>query len=166
MLFFSNLAARVDVHGPAVFEVTHPLADVKAALEAAITTVLRLQAALGAAAEGSSLNLCVSDGEQLLAIRFRSSATEHPPSLYYSTVAGVTLNRRFPDHPNGNLKGQAAAQDARGGLRAADQHGPHVIVASEPTTYKEDDWALIPKNQCVMVGKDMKVVVAPVDVHF
>src|SRR2546430_7645989 len=33
-------------------------------------------------------------------------------------------------------------------------HGAHVIVASEPTTYKEQEWNLIPKNHCCIVGKD------------
>jgi glutamine amidotransferase len=163
MLFFSNLAARVNIHGPAVFETAHALANVKAALESAISTVLRLQAGLGARAEASSLNVCVSDGAQLLAVRFRNAATEHPPSLYYSTVAGVALNRKFPGHPD-SLVQDAAAQGAGG--RAADEHGRHVIVASEPTTFKKEEWHLIGKNQCVMVGKDMEVVLAPVDVQF
>jgi glutamine amidotransferase len=164
MLFFTHLAARVDVHGPAVFETAHPLADVKAALESAIAAVLRLQAALGAGAERNSLNICVTDGAQLLAVRFRNSATEHPPSLYYSTAAGATLNRRFPGHPDGAA--QAAVHGARDGLRAESAHGRHVIVASEPTTYKEEEWVLVPKNQCVMVGKDMNIVIVPMEVQF
>ena len=44
--------------------------------------------------------------------------------------------------------------------------GDHVIVASEPTTFRKEDWELIPKNQCVMVGRDMVVRRAPVAVEF
>lgn len=38
-------------------------------------------------------------------------------------------------------------------LKDADEHGAHVIIASEPTTYKEHEWELIEKNTCVMVDK-------------
>lgn len=30
-------------------------------------------------------------------------------------------------------------------------------MASEPTTYDENEWNLIPKNNAVIVGKDMQV---------
>ena len=51
-------------------------------------------------------------------------------------------------------------------LLAAHEHGDHVIVASEPTTFRKEDWELIPKNTCVMVGKDMSVRREPVRVTF
>ena len=44
------------------------------------------------------------------------------------------------------------------GLDPAD-HGLHLIVASEPSTYKAEDWHLIGKNQCVVAspGKGFEV---------
>ena len=38
--------------------------------------------------------------------------------------------------------------------RKADDHGSHVIVASEPSTYRSKEWDLIEKNHCVLVEKD------------
>ncbi|KAJ7031821.1 N-terminal nucleophile aminohydrolase [Mycena alexandri] len=173
MLFFTYLARRVDVHGPQVFEVQHPLSDVKAALEEAITTVIRLQrealAEGGAGApafEPSSLNVAITDGSRLLAVRFRDHPTEHPPSLYLSTTAGATLNRKYPGHPDADHpRNQAAAQEGPNGAENA-AHGEHVVIASEPTTYKKEEWELIHKNECIMVGEDMKVVREPVNVAF
>ena len=42
-------------------------------------------------------------------------------------------------------------------MKAAHEHGAHVIVASEPTTFKEEDWELIPKSMCFMVRKNVVV---------
>ncbi|KAF8756164.1 Glutamine amidotransferases class-II [Rhizoctonia solani] len=102
----------------------------------------------------SSLNVCTTDGEELLAFRFRSSEVEQPPSLYYSTSAGVTLNRKYPGHPN-YFKWEDPG-DAATGLVGPDElrpeaYGNHVIVASEPTTKDEGEWERVPKNKAVMV---------------
>ncbi|EMD39692.1 hypothetical protein CERSUDRAFT_150345 [Gelatoporia subvermispora B] len=161
-LFFTFLEQD---KGPAAWDATHPIADVKQALELAIAKVLEFQDAYvkrsGAAPQASSINIAITDGTQLLAIRFRNHATEHPPSLYYSTTAGITLNRKYPGHPD-----QEGADNGSANLKAPHEHGDHVIVASEPTTYKKHDWQLIPKNQCVMVPPDMQMQLVPVDVQF
>ncbi|KZT67090.1 N-terminal nucleophile aminohydrolase [Daedalea quercina L-15889] len=158
-LFFTILEGR---RGAKAWETSHPLAEVKAAMEEAITKVIEVQKRVmgsdGAGLDGSSLNLAITDGTQLLAIRFRNHATEHPPSLYYSTKAGVTLNRKYPDHPDEGVD--------RDGLKAESEHGEHVIVASEPSTYKEHDWRLIQKNHCIMVDVNMQLQEVPVDVAF
>jgi len=100
----------------------------------------------------SSLNFTVTDSCQLLAVRFSSMDKFEPPSLYYSTVAGSTLNRKFPDHPDGKEVRKKA-------VRATHEHGKHAIVASEPNTYKTEDWHLVPPNSFVLVGKYFNVVV-------
>ena len=121
-----------------------------AAMHSAVKTVIELQAKiLGSKAHPNSLNLAVTDGTKLVAYRFRNNAEEQPPSLYYSTKAGVTLNRKYPDHPDGvNTPHQS------GQVKDAAEHGNHVIVASEPSTYKDQDWILMGKNQCLMVDTD------------
>lgn len=103
----------------------------------------------------SSLNFAVTDSCQLVAVRFSSINELEPPSLYYSTTAGSTLNRKFPDHPDGII-------EKRKTMRAAHEYGKHVIVASEPSTYKKKDWHLVPPNSFVLVDKDLSVVIEKV----
>ncbi|EIN05716.1 N-terminal nucleophile aminohydrolase [Punctularia strigosozonata HHB-11173 SS5] len=158
-LFFTYLAGE---KGAAAWDASHSLEEVKAALEKAVTTVISVQHQTlpkkGIEFNASSLNVAVTDGTQLLAIRFRNHPTEHPPSLYFSTRAGVTLNRKYPGHPDG------ASPSILANIRAAEEHGEHVIVASEPTTYQKGDWQLVPKNHCLMVGSDMQVDCVPFNV--
>ncbi|EPQ55725.1 N-terminal nucleophile aminohydrolase [Gloeophyllum trabeum ATCC 11539] len=159
-LFFTYLAER---RGPDVWDQRHPLEEVKAALERAVQKIIDIQKEVlpkkGVEYGASSLNIAITDGEQLLTIRFRNSATEHPPSLYLSTTAGVTLNRKYPGHPDKEVNNVA-------NRKKAEEHGDHVIVASEPTTYQKHQWELIQKNECIMVGTDMVVKKAPVNVTF
>ncbi|CCL99479.1 uncharacterized protein FIBRA_01497 [Fibroporia radiculosa] len=141
---------------------SQPLSDAKCAFEGAITRILEIQNQVmgraGAQVEASSLNCVVTDGTQLLAIRFRNHSTEHPPSLYLSTRAGATLNRKYPGHPN------HVEESGQGDLGDESEHGEHVIVASEPTTYKEKEWELIGKNECVMVGVNMVLSQVSLDI--
>ena len=136
----------------------YSLAEMKQALQDTFHTIVKLQKKILGQdkTEASSLNVCCSDGEQMIAFRFRNHKIEQPPSLYWSTTAGVTLNRKFPDHPDG-AENTTANQDAK-------EHGVHVIVASEPTTYKQKEWNLIEKNHAVLVGKDGKHVSEPIEV--
>ncbi|KAI0685011.1 N-terminal nucleophile aminohydrolase [Cytidiella melzeri] len=159
-LFFTYLE---EDKGAQSWESSHPLADVKLALEKAISKIIEIQKEVIPAdkLEASSLNLAVTDGEQLLTIRFRNHATQHPPSLYYSTKAGVTLNRKYPGHPD-----QQGKDNGKQNLKAEEEHGRHVIVASEPSTFHAPDWHLIPKNECIMVGRDMEVRHEKVNVQF
>jgi glutamine amidotransferase len=68
--------------------------------------------------------------------------------LYFSTRAGTTLNRKYPDHPDGDKRPD------EGQRKDEKEHGRHVIVASEPSTYIEEDWNIINKNQYLIVHKD------------
>ena len=139
--------------GKSSWEKTYPVAAMRDALKKAMGTVIKLQSSAVEASkrQANSLNVCASDGSQLVAFRCRNHALEQPPSLYYSTHAGVTLNRKYPDHPDG-----AENPDA---IMKPEDHGRHVIVASEPSTYKKRDWELIEKNHAVLVevGGELKV---------
>ena len=136
-----------DGKGKASWEQQYPVPKMRDALQKAIGSVVDLQRQkLGDQAQANSLNVAVTDGTQLVAFRYRNHAVEQPPSLYYSTTAGVTLNRKYPDHPDGKENPHAH--------RKVDDHGSHVIVASEPSTYRSKEWDLIEKNHCVLVAKD------------
>ena len=135
---------------PAQWEEYHSVEEIRDALQKTIATIIEIQTkSLADKAQPNDLNIAITDGVSLVACRFRNHATEQPPSLYYSTTAGVTLNRQFPDHPNGakgphgsgkgkSANGKQAAHGAEGhnpnAQRDASDHGKHVIVASEPTT--------------------------------
>ena len=130
------------------FENVYPASKMAEAMHKAVATVIELQRkCIGDEKRlPNSLNLCATDGIKLVAYRFRNHATSQPPTLYYSTKAGTTLNRKYPDAADGVHV--AGVTDVG---RDANEHGFHLIVASEPSTYKESEWELIGKNQFVVV---------------
>ena len=67
------------------------------------------------------------------------------PHILTSTL-GATLNRKYPDHPDGANNPRASKPEK--------EHGKHIIVASEPTTYKMEQWNLIEKNHALVVEAD------------
>jgi glutamine amidotransferase len=137
----------------------HTTQQLKKALEETIHEVIAIQSdIMGKEVEASSLNIAITDGKSLVACRYRNHSTEQPPSLYVSTTAGVTLNRQFPDHPDGG-KGDHGVATVSGEVqghnpnahRCNEAHGKHVIIASEPSTYRIQDWTLVKKNHMVLV---------------
>lgn len=168
----TNASSETDPSIPASWEGHHSPAQIVSALRKTISTIISTQRSLlGSNAQPNDLNIAVTDGLSFVACRFRNHATEQPPSLYYSDTAGVTLNRQFPDHPDGakgphgsgngkSVNGKKAAKGALGhnphASRDASEHGKHFIVASEPTTYKDAEWTLIEKNRVVFVDANGK----------
>lgn len=167
-----NCASETDPSIPASWETQHTPSELLSALRKTISNILSIQTTLlGSSAQPNDLNIAVTDGLSFVACRFRNHITEQPPSLYYSSTAGVTLNRQFPDHPDGaqgphgsgkgkSANGKKAAKGAQGhnphASKDAGEHGKHFIVASEPTTYKDEEWTLIEKNRVVFVDSDGK----------
>ncbi|EXJ79063.1 hypothetical protein A1O3_08564 [Capronia epimyces CBS 606.96] len=143
-LYITHLTKAVG-GGPDSWQRQYTTAEMQNALVTAFQAVIELQQkVLGAQnVKACSLNVCCTDGDQMVAVRLRNHVIEQPPSLYWSNKAGVTLNRKYPDLPSG-----AANPNA---IKSASEHGSHVIVASEPTTYKIEDWALIEKNHALLV---------------
>ena len=129
----------------------YPIEMMAEAMHRAVKTVISAQKKLlGKKAAPNSLNLCATDGVNMIAYRFRNHATEAPPSLYYSTKAGTTLNRKYPDRADGmDVPGRYSG-------KAVESHGKHLIVASEPSTYKKEDWTLIGRNQVLLAEADGK----------
>ncbi|KAF9880115.1 glutamine amidotransferase class-II [Colletotrichum karsti] len=111
-----------------------------------------------AGGEGSSrapntLNLVVTSGSSLVALRYASPKNHEPPSLYYSTKAGPTLNRKFKGNPDETGDGgNNGSGDKR--LEKGD-HSTHVVVASEPSTRNSDEWELIEPSQMVLVDENI-----------
>ena len=138
--------------GKKSWEQEYSVSEMRDAIKKAIEAVVQLQRSkLDDKAVPNSLNVAATDGTQIVAFRFRNHKSDQPPSLYYSTSAGVTLNRKYPDHPDGKEKEDPQAP------KKAEQHGSHVIIASEPSTYKAKQWTLIEKNHCIMVEKNGSV---------
>ncbi|ESK93995.1 hypothetical protein Moror_12889 [Moniliophthora roreri MCA 2997] len=152
-----HLAALYFTHLGDDWNAVYHLEDMKKALERAIADVFELQLRLPGVTTplaASSLNLCTTDGDQLMAFRYRNSEAEQPPSLYLSESAGITLNRKFVYHPDFTRDedpGEYAAGLVGNDALPPEAHGNHVIVASEPTTRNVDEWTLIPKNKAVLV---------------
>ena len=147
-MYITNLT-RNQGGGPASWERQYTTEEMLQALRDACHQIIQLQQkTLGAEnVQACSLNVCCTDGTQLIACRVRNHAIENPPSLYYSTTAGVTLNRKYADHPD------AGKDNPHTPTKEASEHGKHVIVASEPTTYKIEEWKVIEKNHAVVVDK-------------
>lgn len=144
--------------GSQSWERTYEPEEMLAALVAAFKTIIDLQQqALGPEnVQACSLNVCCTDGRQMVAVRLRNHAIENPPSLYWSTKAGITLNRKYPDDPSGASNPNAS--------KKASEHGKHVIVASEPTTYKVDDWKLIEKNHGLLIDANGNCTEKKIDI--
>lgn len=141
---------------PAAFEREYTVDSMGGALQETVRLLLRVQkdvlAEQGVERKANSLNLCATDGKKLVAVRFRNHITSQPPTLYYSTKAGVTLNRKYPDVASGLYVPGVSDSGLQEG-----EHGRHVIVASEPSTYKEEDWELMPKNSVLEVDEEGEV---------
>ncbi|BFZ62406.1 hypothetical protein YB2330_003500 [Saitoella coloradoensis] len=149
------------------WECRQPLEKLRDTMRETVKTLLEMIKEVpeetGAMGAHSSLNFAVTDGIQLLALRFSSSPEQEPPSLYYSTKAGITLNRKYPDHPDGQEAAKAHKQCGLGGNKMPGEHGKHVIVASEPSTYKEEEWELVPRDNIVLVDDKREVKLELID---
>lgn len=157
-LFFTFLTESSSAPSASSLQHTYSIDDMKSALFKTLQAIESLQHALPSSEpfQPSALNIAITNGSSLLCLRYRPHPTESPPSLYYSTTAGVLLDRRFEGHPDGGEeKGRAEGGEKKGG---------HVVVASEPSTYKEEDWKLIPKNSVLWVeskGGEVQVEEVP-----
>ena len=154
-----------------VWEYRHSLQDLRKAVEKTIQQIIVFQ--LEAAQEengglpiemqkllASNINISLSDGYQLLAIRCRNSVREHPPSLYFSRTAGPYLNRAFVGNPDDLTPFNPYVLNFEE-ILPADKYKKHFIICSEPTTvFKEGDpssklWELVPKNRGVLVDENL-----------
>lgn len=146
-LYMTNLTNHGDKSS---WEKSYPLKDMFAAMQKTVLQILQLQHdRLGPSNTPNSLNFCTTDGSKLLAIRFRNHASQQPPSLYWSEFAGRTLNTKYPGNPDG--KGMLNEEAV---LDEGEKIGKHTIVASEPTTFDENEWHLIKANHALLVDEE------------
>lgn len=83
-------------------------------------------------------------------------------NLPLNCLRGQANSENLVDHPDGaegphklankSQKPQAAEGHNPYARRKSKDHGKHVIVASEPSTYRDQDWVLIEKNHIILVG--------------
>lgn len=129
------------------WEEKYTLKEMSDALIKTVIQIMTLQQKLGEKNAPNSLNFCTTDGEKMVAIRFRNHATQQPPSLYWSEFAGRTLNQKFPGQPDGPIENPEAVKEPE------ERIGKHTIIASEPTTYDEGEWNLIGRNCALTVDE-------------
>lgn len=153
-LFFTFL----DPLGP--WTKTYPLDALKNAMRLTIARLQQLITEAGGDGNGhSSLNFAVTDGEQMVATRVAYPLGQDPPSLYHSTIAGATLNRKYVGQPNSPF----ASWNFAVGTLLKEKHARHVIIASEPTTYDESEWRLIPSQTLASVDKSLRLHLESLD---
>lgn len=141
------------------WEKEYPITEMLNAMKKTVVQIMELQQKqLGKKAAPNSLNLCATDGKKMVAIRFRNHATQQPPSLYWSEFAGRTLNQKYPGHPDGADKVNDSATKGEG-----DKIGKHTIIASEPTTYDDEEWHLIGRNCALTVDESGTEKEVPID---
>lgn len=74
----------------------------------------------------------------MVAVRWRNSDVQQPPSLYVSTTAGVKLNRKHPGKSTDGVRTPQELTEQIGSARELSHqknaHGLHLIVASEPSS--------------------------------
>ena len=96
--------------------------------------------------ETSYINVALTDGEKLVALRYVSSSEEEPSTLYYSEgtkyvcVDGVC--KMVVENP--------------------EEHS--VLVVSEKLTDSRSDWKPIPRNFILLVKKDLSCHLRPMEV--
>ena len=97
-------------------------------------------------AETSHLNICATNGDELIALRYVSDPAKLPHSLYWSQEGKYVI-------------------DADGAPQLVDTVSSEVgiIVSSEKLTPREKDWNQIPFNHLVMIDRNHTVKVEKVD---
>jgi predicted glutamine amidotransferase len=90
------------------------------------------------------LNMVMTDGERLVALRYASDKTVKPLTLYYSEGSRYECQ-----------EGVCQMIPAREGEKS-------VMVVSEKLTDIVDDWRMIPENNFILVYKDLSVKIRPV----
>eukprot|EP01116_Phalansterium_solitarium_P008888 TRINITY_DN22858_c0_g1_i1.p1 TRINITY_DN22858_c0_g1~~TRINITY_DN22858_c0_g1_i1.p1 ORF type:complete len:574 (+),score=215.32 TRINITY_DN22858_c0_g1_i1:172-1893(+) len=152
--------------------VQHSCADMAKAMLETIKQILDITTRLqnGRAAEPCSLNFAVTNGDVVIATRFRNCRNEQPPSLYY------TRRRRYECSSSRSLRKSESfdvstmpdASPGDGGLAGSKSKMvklfKSVVISSEPLTRDESEWELIPSNSMLIVTPTYKLMLEPIEI--
>lgn len=92
--------------------------------------------------ENTHLNFTVSDGDTIVATRFRDSVMEEPPTLFY-TIGNSFKTRKMEENAKFITKTQTSNPNQKS-----------VLIASEPLNYDVKEWILVPKNHMLIISKE------------
>lgn len=127
-LDFLHETGKEDFHAP----------DIIAAIEQAIATVIEIGKQENVTAP-HHLNLAVTNGHCVVALRYCSDTTIQPPTLYHS------IGSRF------SCEGGVCR------MRITEPSEHAVLIVSEKLTAIEEDWHVVPPNHFVIVRDDLHV---------
>lgn len=108
-------------------------------LEETIREVLVLVKQFAKTDEPSYFNMCVTDGERLLAARYCSDKTCEPASLHYA------LGQQF------------VIREGYGHMLEADGAPQCILVSSERLTQSKERWQTVPPNHMLLVDRGFEV---------
>lgn len=97
----------------------------------------------------SYLNICVTNGTSLVAIRYTTNPSVQPASLYYM------FGKEY------HCRGELCVMEPSSSLPSA------CIVASEPFTLRRSDWVKVPRNSMIIIDETMRInfqdIVLPIE---
>jgi glutamine amidotransferase len=97
----------------------------------------------------SSLNFACTDGKTVVCTRFRDHPTEHAPSLYYIRAGSVQMEEKEV-----NICPARECEKPKA-----------ILICSEPITYDDSAWTLVPNNHLVLVKEDRTTSFERIDVN-
>jgi glutamine amidotransferase len=89
----------------------------------------------------SYLNLCVSNGTSIVAVRYTTNPDVQPASMYYA----------FGSRYNTEVEGCVIDPTPTGSRHAA------ILIASEPVTARRSDWMKVERNSMMIVDESMRI---------
>jgi predicted glutamine amidotransferase len=119
------------------------VADMARALEATLTRVHELEREAGVQGE-TSANFCLTDGERMVATRYKRPTDKTPESLHVGTAGA------FYCEGAGYGVQDRGAEDA-------------VLITSERLWNDDRAWRTVPENHLVTVGPEHEVTFEPLD---
>ena len=114
---------------------THGMAE---ALEAAVRTIRDIKEQHGIL-EDDYINVAVSDGKRIVALRYCSTPKERAPTLYYAHGA------------------KYECQDGVARMTPAQASEHAVLIVSEKLTTDRSQWKEIPQNHLLLVHEDLSI---------
>ncbi len=118
------------------------LATVAGVLEETMQKILQLNASVRGK-EASYFNICLTDGQRLVATRYCSDATITPETMHYYV-------------------GDYAAHKANYYKRTKKKIHQCALIASEKMTDVNTDWQDVPPNHLLLVDEDHQIQVRPI----